>query len=264
MSEKGEPSKEDQNHKDLNFFFQDILGDDQVNTNHSFQSIVQTFRNEDNQSASYNNLPAELQHLFDLPESSYSSTNTTQTWNRTNTVAAEGSPQSGVSTPTTSFVTPPVQEVAASAVNSNTESPQPSPSPAVQPSPFQATSTNTSSPTPTSLPQTQQLSSAKLITTVTPSPQVIAAASSTLAQQPSTSSSPSITPSIKSSPTMIAASPTPSIQPSPKPIAPQQTPPPPQQQAQQQTQQQAPQQAQQQAQPAASQPSTGGKNSMYS
>lgn len=102
MSEKEEP-KEDQKVENLNFSFQDILGDDEVNTNnHSFQSIVQTFRNEDNQSASYNNLPAELQHLFSLSESNASSD--IQMWNNNDAVS---SPHSAVSTPSTNQPPPP-------------------------------------------------------------------------------------------------------------------------------------------------------------
>ncbi|KAL9543338.1 hypothetical protein MBANPS3_008160 [Mucor bainieri] len=137
MSEKKQDANnnnnnnKDQSQKSLNFSFQDILGDEQANTSHpQFQSIVQTFRNQDNQSASYNNMPPELQHLFDLPESSYASPNA-QTWNR---------PQSSSSPSNASFHTPPVvQESTASPSPIHSNSTSPATQPAVRPSP-QATS----------------------------------------------------------------------------------------------------------------------------
>lgn len=193
MSDKKQDSNsKDQGQKGLNFSFQDILGDEQGNTSSpQFQSIVQTFRNQDNQSASYNNLPPELQHLFDLPESSYASTNA-QTWNR---------PQSNSSTPNASYSTPPVVQESASSspMNSNnSNSTLPATQAAVKPSP------QTASP---SLSAATGAASAQTTPQATPTPTATSAHPSPQASPPVNTQSPATN---QPSPHPVKASPSPS------------------------------------------------------
>ncbi|KAI8641331.1 hypothetical protein BD408DRAFT_212067 [Parasitella parasitica] len=214
MSEK-EDSNKDQ--KDLNFSFQDILGDEQGNSsNSSFQSIVQTFRNENNQSASYKNLPAELQHLFDLPEPSYASP-TIQPWSQNAT--HDGSAQSNTSTPNAPLSAP-VQESASSPLNSENSSsaaptfrdvvvkisPQSSPQMSVHSSPA-----TQSTPQPASLQTTPQATPTQVSTPLAAnaSSQVMDTQSPSSRIQPSsqqTSQSPATN---QPSPTQLKASPSP-------------------------------------------------------
>ncbi|CEP11108.1 hypothetical protein [Parasitella parasitica] len=209
MSEK-EDSNKDQ--KDLNFSFQDILGDEQENKdNPSFQSIVQTFRNENNQSASYKNLPAELQHLFDLPESSYASSNA-QPWNQNAT--HNEMTQSDTSTPNTSLSVP-VQETTSSPMNSENSnstikkvvvkiSPQSSPRIPVQSSPArQSTPQSASSQTtPQATPPGAHVSSPAAANAT---PQAVDSQSPAINEPSPTQSKTSSSPQINIAPTQPAA-----------------------------------------------------------
>ncbi|KAI7891686.1 transcription initiation factor TFIID component TAF4 family-domain-containing protein [Mucor mucedo] len=226
MSEKKDSKDQEEKAENLNFSFQDILGDDEVNSNnHSFQSIVQTFRNEDNQSASYNNLPAELQHLFSLPESNASSD--IQLWNTSND--AVSSPHSAVSTPVhgpSTFVTPspiPDNSPALSKTPISQTSPPPVVSPQVDSPQIAIEPQPQASPQPLS-PQISTPSNASPQVSLPPSPLVHVQSSPNVsspqvmsAQQSPMTQSPQI--AIAAATTTAKSSPAPSQ--SPKVIAPQ-------------------------------------------
>ncbi|KAI8073395.1 uncharacterized protein B0P05DRAFT_572950 [Gilbertella persicaria] len=61
---KEEDTSKQEQQKDLNFSIQDILENNHQN---AFSVAQPTFRNQNTHSVSYNNLPAEIQHLFDMP-----------------------------------------------------------------------------------------------------------------------------------------------------------------------------------------------------
>ncbi|KAI8881373.1 hypothetical protein K501DRAFT_334726, partial [Backusella circina FSU 941] len=94
--EKGTNEQQHQSHlvhQELNFSINDILNQNHDENDSSFQSIVQTLSNnngEDNTQSNYNNLPAELQQLFNSssteellsPQNSNTDASMLQMWNR--------------------------------------------------------------------------------------------------------------------------------------------------------------------------------------
>lgn len=121
MSEKEIP-KEGQPHKNenINLSIHDILGGHEVDTNSpQYQQIVQTFRNEENHSASLNNLPPELQGLFNSTDTGATTPNA-PIWNRNDPAS---SPHSGAGTPSATQQPSPAAQSAQATVNNSTSTP---------------------------------------------------------------------------------------------------------------------------------------------
>lgn len=184
MSERGD-SNDDQAQKseNLNFSFQDILDEGVNNPNNpNFQHIVATFQNHDNQSASYNNLPAELQHLFSMSESNASSD--VPMWNGTPVKDSPAQEQSSTPNGEQQASSPFNSQASPAPLNKANTSPSvPSPQTRIQssPSPMASTPQTQNAPSPsTASPHQQQLSQAPF----TQSPQIAANSTPPVNQSP--------------------------------------------------------------------------------